>query len=103
MNLFKSVSSVAESIAVASEKVLKSSASSLAQSVEILDEMSSTALTARKQTKKMRVTLAVDTFMTEASKELESNLKERTKAETTLGKSTAEYLAELATTYGIND
>lgn len=101
MNLFKSVSSVAESIAVASEKVLKSSASSLASSAEILDEMSSTALKARKQTKKLRVTLAVDTFITEASKELETNLKDRTKAEATLGKPTIDYLNELATKYNV--
>lgn len=101
MNLFKSVSSVAESIAVASEKVLKSGAASIASTAEIVDEMSATALQARKQTRKMRVTLAVDTFMSEASKELETNLKERQKAEATLGKSTVEYLEELATKYNV--
>lgn len=103
MNFFKSVSSIAETFAVSTEKVLKSGAVAISNTAEIAEEAASTALAARKQTKKLRITLAVNTFVAEAGKELEQNKKDIEKSEAVLGKPIMKYMQDLQKEYGIKD
>ena len=101
MNLFKSTANIVETLAVATETVLKSSANSIAGTAEVLEQMAQVSLDARKETHKDRVLLAKDSFYAEAGHELAENAKNKAKAEQVLGCTITEQFAKLREQYNI--
>lgn len=99
MNLFKSAASIAETLAITTETVLKSSANSISAGAEVVESMSKVAVDARKQTHADRVLLAMDTFYAESAKEFADNLKNKSKAEERLGCSLKQHIAKLRKQY----
>lgn len=101
MNLFKSAASIAETLAVSTETVLKAGANSIASTAEVMEQMAQVSLDARKETHKDRVLLAKDSFYAEAGHELAENAKNKAKAEQVLGCTITEQFAKLREQYNI--
>lgn len=99
MNLFKSAASIAETLAVSTETVLKAGANSIASTAEVMEAAAKVAVDARRKTHADRVLLAVDTFYAESAKEFADNMKTKTKAEQQLGCDLAKHLAKLCKQY----
>ena len=103
MNLFKSAASIAETLAISTETVLKAGANSIASTAEVMEQMAQVAVDARKNTHQDRVLLAMDTFYTESAKEFADNAKAKAKAETTLGCTVHAHIAKLRAEYNISE
>ena len=101
MNLFKSTANIVETLAIATETVLKSTANSVAGTAEVLEQMAQVSLDARKETHQDRVLLAKDSFYAEAGHELAENAKNKAKAEQVLGCSVTAYFAKLQAEYNV--